>query len=267
MSASPWLPHGGPGPDELPLFLLPPAGGSAALYRDPAWQRLSPGVRACPVELPGRGARLAEPPLDDMTALVRELDDACRPAAGAPWAVLGHSMGALAAVAWAAAAHRQGHGPSAVYVSAAAPPWRFPVAAELAACGDELLWERLASLGGVPAQVRRVPQAARLLTRVMRADVRAAACLVEGEPPAVGCPVLAMCGADDPAVESSLLGGWADVTDAGFAQLVMPGAHFYEGGVADLVPVVRGDLDRVLGTERAARSASPTLRKGRTHAH
>lgn len=243
MTASSWMPLGPPGPAEIPLFMLPPAGGSAALYQPGAWVAVAPGVRVCPVEPPGRGARLAEPPLTSAEELVAGLDLACRPRDGRLWAVLGHSMGALAAAAWAAAAHDQGHGPSVLYLSAAAPPWAYPIAAELVACDDEELWARMSAVGGVPAAYRNSPAAARLFTPIMRADIQAVAALGAAS---VGCPVVVLCGAEDPAVPRRLLVHWREIAVGDFTVRLLPGAHFYQGGIGDLAGIVRTDLSQRL---------------------
>ncbi|MFI6461697.1 thioesterase II family protein [Streptomyces sp. NPDC050538] len=234
-----WLPHGIAGHDETPLYLLPPAGGSAALYGEDDWAGLPAGVSACPVELPGHGRRATtDAPLTDMNLLVRQLDAVCRPGAGRPWAVLGHSMGALTAAAWAAHAHRAGHGPSAVYVSGAAPPWLSPVALRLARATDAELWEQLSGLGGMPPDLAVHPVARRLLVRTMRADIEAAASWARTDPVSVGCPVTAIGGTDDPAVPLSLLPGWSRISVGGFTWTHLPGGHFFRGSLADLVPVV-----------------------------
>ena len=61
------------------LFCFPYAGGGATLYRDWA-AHLPAGVQVIPVELPGRGARLREPPFVNIAplceALTEVIDDA-----------------------------------------------------------------------------------------------------------------------------------------------------------------------------------------------
>ncbi|MEU3604597.1 thioesterase domain-containing protein [Streptomyces sp. NPDC035033] len=234
-----WLPGGPPPPGGVPLFLLPPAGGSTALYRSAAWRALPDPVAACPVEPPGHGLRMAEgEPLHDLDALVALLDDRLRPPDGAPWAVLGHSLGALTAAAWALRAQRAGHPPVAVYLSAATPPWLRTDARDLAAADDAALWARLAALGGVPPRVAASPTARRLLTGVMRADVTAAAGWRPDLTTRLTCPVVAVAAAGDPAVDPATRHGWDRLTTGPFTPLALPGGHFYRAGLEDLAPVV-----------------------------
>ena len=77
---------------DLNLFCFPYAGGTTAVYRD--WAGLLPAnVRTVPVELPGRGARLKEPPYDSLPALIDALTEAILPALDAPFAFFGHEHG------------------------------------------------------------------------------------------------------------------------------------------------------------------------------
>ena len=74
------------------LFCFPYAGGDARTYSD--WnERLGDGVEGCPVQLPGRGHRLAEPPLRQMQLVVEETARDLRPFFDKPFAFFGHSMG------------------------------------------------------------------------------------------------------------------------------------------------------------------------------
>ncbi len=77
------------------MFCLPHAGGSASVYAP--WVRLAAPVSLefVPVELPGRAGRLAEPMITDMARLVETLEYALLPETTEPFAIFGHSMGAL----------------------------------------------------------------------------------------------------------------------------------------------------------------------------
>lgn len=252
-----WLPDGA-GTDALPLFLLPAAGGSAAMY-EPWLDAFPPQVAACPVELPGRGRRLTAMAVEDLVTLVNRLDAACRPRGGQPWAVLGHSMGALVASVWAAAAYRAGHPPLVVYVSGAAPPWVLSTAREPAALDDERLWAYMVGLGGVPEPMRSSPLARRLLIRAMRADVTAADSWRPSGPVPTGCPIVAVAGEEDPVFPPVLVHQWRTASAAGFSARILPGAHFYRSGLTDLLPTVREDLvSRIDAHHRMTRERTST---------
>jgi surfactin synthase thioesterase subunit len=236
------------------LFLLPPAGASAGVFR--AWpdelraRTAGMALDTVPVELPGRGTRIAEKPVTSLPALVDELAREHTPAPGVPWAVVGHSMGALLGAAWAARAAAVGRAPEFLVLSASAPPWLYSTAADLIGT-DEELWQRVDALGGLPAVVRASPLARRLVGRVLQADVTAAAAYRPAGPEPVGCPVLAVRGAEDPLVDAALVAGWSALTDRGFEEVELPGGHFYRSGLDDLLPVVAGRLLARPGTPRA----------------
>ena len=227
------------------LFLLPPAGASAGVFRTwPDELRAHTAAMALDpvaVELPGRGARFAEKPVTSLPALVDGLFREHTPAPGVPWAVVGHSLGALLGAAWAARAAADGRAPQLLVLSASAPPWLYSTAADLAG-SDEELWQRVDALGGLPAAVRENPLARRMVGRVLQADVTAAARYRPAGPEPVGCPVVAVRGAEDPLVDASLVAGWSALTDRGFEEVELPGGHFYRSGLDDLIPVVARHL-------------------------
>ena len=74
------------------LFAFPHAGGNAAFYR-PLRRFMPPEIDLCPVELPGRAARLDEPPFVSMSALMEELRHALQPLMAVPFGFFGHSVG------------------------------------------------------------------------------------------------------------------------------------------------------------------------------
>ncbi|WP_197061134.1 thioesterase II family protein [Colwellia psychrerythraea] len=78
------------------LLCLPCAGASASMYL--RWSRFLPNwVNIVPVELPGRGTRLNETALEDFDALVQSILDDYQGYMQQPFAIFGHSMGALLA--------------------------------------------------------------------------------------------------------------------------------------------------------------------------
>ncbi|MEK8173840.1 alpha/beta fold hydrolase [Streptomyces sp. M19] len=102
-------PAAGPGAARLRLLCFHHAGGTASSFA--AWQRaFPPDVAVVPVQLPGREHRGAEPRYRDLAALVADLDDELSPLLELPYAVYGHSMGALIGHALADRRHRRARG-------------------------------------------------------------------------------------------------------------------------------------------------------------
>ena len=72
------------------LLCFPFAGGGAMIYR--GWDKLLPAdVDVCAVELPGRGARQGEAPIDDMNRLLDDLAPDIEPLLDRPVVLFGHT--------------------------------------------------------------------------------------------------------------------------------------------------------------------------------
>src|SRR5882672_3393844 len=78
------------------FFCLPYSCGSATAYA--RWRRLLPSwIDVQPVEWPGRGTRMDEPLMTDPHRLAEKLAGELQPALDCPYALFGHSLGALVA--------------------------------------------------------------------------------------------------------------------------------------------------------------------------
>ncbi|MGY2288357.1 beta-ketoacyl synthase N-terminal-like domain-containing protein [Pseudomonas sp. SDO528_S397] len=85
---------------KIRLYCFPYAHLSSAVFKD--WQALLPDcVEVRPIELPSRGDRLRERPLQDMWTLAATLTDVLGDELDQPFALYGHSAGALMAYVWA----------------------------------------------------------------------------------------------------------------------------------------------------------------------
>ncbi|GAA1955211.1 thioesterase II family protein [Kitasatospora viridis] len=204
------------------------AGGSAAGYY-PLTHRLPEGWELLLLDLPGRGKRHAEPPLTEMTAVIARAVADVQPWTDAPFALFGHSLGALVAVETARELERIGAPPVWVGVSARVAPAFHPQAGRgLAELDDAELLTELIALGGLPDRIHELPGFVERFLRTSRADLRA----VESYRPhpdraPLTCPVTAFGGIDDPWAPADLLTAWSRETTGGFRRHVMPGGHFY----------------------------------------
>src|SRR5262245_41626934 len=95
--SDPWLPFRRPSPSaRLRLYCFPFAGGGASIFR--LWPDALPAsVEVCSVQPPGRETRFREAPFARMAPLVAVLADVLLPELERPYALFGHSMGALIA--------------------------------------------------------------------------------------------------------------------------------------------------------------------------
>lgn len=230
----------------LRLFCLPYAGGAASMYR-PWIDAFGPSVEVCPVEIPGRGVRMNEPPVRDMKRLCDALAGPIAELAGAvPIALFGHSMGArisfeLACRLGASVRHLIASGSSAPEI----PPrlGAEPGAKPIALLTDDEFHQRLRVLGGTPVEIL---DNAELMERVLPV-VRADFVLVEryrAAPQAqLSIPLTVLRGTEDPGVSLENAERWQLRTTAAFRLKDIVGGHFFlEPQREQVLEEVRRDL-------------------------
>src|SRR5437868_12079231 len=107
---------------DMRLFCFHYAGGNAGIFRD--WAASLPkGVELLAVQLPGHGARYAEPLISDLETLIAFVHAEMQPLTTKPYYLFGHSMGALLAYEVGLRLQYTGHAPPRhVIVSGALPP-------------------------------------------------------------------------------------------------------------------------------------------------
>lgn len=225
------LPGGWFQPDDsgapLRLFLLHYAGAGASVYH--RWLPLLPQDFAVQcVQLPGRQERRAEPAIAQLERLVAvlhevfdaELDDR-------PFALFGHSLGALLAYRLTLALQRgPGRRPTLLAVSGWSPR-RFAVpAAAYATMTDDELMERVRRLDFLPAEVCADAEVLALALPAIRADLSAAGGYRD-DGARVHCPVVAYCGTADPLLTPEAMAEWCSRTQDYLGCRVLRGGHMF----------------------------------------
>ena len=221
------------------LYGFPPAGGGSPAYRP--WQPLLAPIEVRPLVWPGREHLLGQPPLRDVDALVAcalgEVD------ARRPFALFGHSLGALVAFEVARALRRQGIQPLALFVSAFRAPQLPPTQAPLHRLPDRELVRELERYNGTPPEILAHEELLALLLPSLRADVEAAETYAYRTEAPLACPILAFGGDDDPFVSREELAAWRAQTTGPFRVRTFPGDHFYlQASHAALLAAVRAAL-------------------------
>jgi medium-chain acyl-[acyl-carrier-protein] hydrolase len=185
-------------------------------------------VEVCAVQLPGRENRLAEAPLRSWTILVDRLADALRPELQHPFALLGHSMGAILAFELALVSQtRWGLVPLHLFVAGRNAP-QVPRAPDcLVGLEDEELIEELRRLKGTPQAVLEDPDLMPLLLPALKADFALCAAYTHVERAPLRCPITAIGGLQDPHTDIRGLQAWRDQTGAAFVVRMVPGDHFF----------------------------------------
>lgn len=211
---------------ELRLFMFPFAGGNTSMYHD--WADLLPDdVAMQAVQLPGRADRYDEPPFTEMAPLVdamreaflSELDDR-------PYAVFGHSMGAMLAYRLAVALDKDGQGPALLGSAGWAPEgFATPTREQVELPQDELVrW--VVSLGSVPAQLYQNPEVLALTMQPTRADLRICMDYQDDGSP-ISCPVATYSAGSDPLMDSTAMNSWRPRCTRFLGNCEFPGGHFF----------------------------------------
>jgi surfactin synthase thioesterase subunit len=239
------------------LFCFHHAGVGGAVYR--LWPNGLPDkLEVCAVQLPGRGGRLREPLLSSISAIVDALLPALLPLLDRPFAVFGHSMGAVIGSEFVRALlDRGGPLPEHLVVSGRRPA-HVPDSQPLLNVLDDAAFVAEVNLryGGIPSEVLADAEVMALLLPALRADITALETFHPGRRAPLPCPISAFGGHHDHLTPRAHLEAWRDETLASCRVRVFPGDHFYLEAQRSLVLAeLSATLGPMLGdatTEEAA---------------
>lgn len=230
---------------QLSLLCLPYSGASAMVYS--RWRRqLPPWLHLQPVELPGRGSRYAEPLHTDMRGLARQLALEVRATLRAPYALFGHSLGALLACELAHALRALGcPEPVALFASGTAAPTRRSEYDRGFAepKTDAQLIEQLRTLNGTREEVLANQELMSLTLPILRADFLLCGSFRPLQRPLLNCPVHVLGGKADRATAEQLI-AWSQETHGSFSVDMLAGGHFFiHEHEAKVLSLLKGHLD------------------------
>jgi medium-chain acyl-[acyl-carrier-protein] hydrolase len=253
LAASALNPHA-----QLRLFCFPYSGAGTTIFR--SWRRSFPAhIEVCPVRLPGRESRIDEPLISAMPLLVQATAAGLWPYLDRPFALFGHSLGALLSFELArylrrhyglSAVHLFVSGHGAPHLRAADPPCYALPEAEFVA--------KLRALHGTPDEVLNNAELRELILPILRADFAACETYVyeDGEP--LDCPISAFGGLQDACVSRADLEAWSTHTRADFSARRLPGDHFFlHPARAQLIRMLDDDLANTLRPREAQRAYEP----------
>ncbi len=214
-------------PGQVRLFCFPHAGGGALVYR--AWRNELPDrFSVTPAQAPGREARIAEPPIDDIAALIESLTEELRHWLDLPFVFFGHSMGAVVAFELARSLRRNALAlPIALFASGARAPQFREHYTPPPEPGDAEFIAELRRLEGFPAEILDNPEAMRLLLPALRADARLYRNYVYRPEPPFDFPIFAYGGLEDPNVRREHVEAWRQQTTGAFHLRGFRGGHFF----------------------------------------
>lgn len=207
------------------LFCFPYAGAGAAVFR--LWPNHLPEyVDVVSIHAPGRAHRLREAPLRRVDAIV-ELASICfLPLLDRPFALFGHSLGAIVAAEFARLLLAQGQAPLHLFVSSRPPKintkqllYRLPDSDFIAAINERYQ--------GIPQEIMAHADLLTLLLPALRADFEALETFDHVNRAKLTCPTTVYGGASDQIAPRAELEGWNEETVDRCRIRMFPGDHFY----------------------------------------
>jgi len=230
---------------QLTLLCLPYSGASAMVYS--RWRnKLPQWLKLQPVELPGRGARFGEPLHTDMRRLALQLAHEQKTTLKAPYALFGHSLGALLACEMVHALRSIGcPEPAALFASGtAAPNMRADYDRGFAEPKtDAELIEQLRTLNGTSEEVLGNEELMSLTLPILRADFQLCGGFKPLQRPLLKCPIHVLGGKADRATTEQLI-GWSEETRGSFSMDMLAGGHFFiHEHEAKVLKVIKDQLE------------------------
>lgn len=222
-----WLAWPRPNPQaSLRLFCIPYAGGGTQVYH--TWPDYLPeSIEVCSIKLPGRGARMRETPFANTTPLIHALAPNLLPYLDKPYALFGHSMGALVSFELASHLRRQSNSePIHLFASGCRAP-QIPEPHPIYNLPEIEFLEELRSLGGVSQDVMENSELMQLMLPTIRADCTLSDTYTYKSQPPLSCSISVFGGLQDPLVSREHLEAWRCQTSASFTLMMFPGDHFF----------------------------------------
>lgn len=228
LTESPWIVRFRPGNCvTLRLICFTYAGGTAMAYR--RWPDALPAeIDICAVELPGHGSRTGETPIRRMSYLLPVLLAELLPyVLDVPFALFGHSLGALVAFELARELKRKElPSPANVFVSGRrAPPTQEAEAIHQLPDADFV--QRVKELNGTPTAVFECAELLQIVLPRLRADFELSETHVHLPGTVLTCPITVFGGSRDEQSPLEELALWRDQTRGPFSMCIFPGDHFF----------------------------------------
>lgn len=209
----------------LNLVCFPPGGCGASIFNN--WSKYLPsGLAVSAIQLPGRETRFKEAAFSDMTLLIFELLTGILPhIRNAPFAVFGHSVGALIAFEFVRQLYQNNLPvPEYLIVSGRRAP-HIPLDKILHLQPDSALIEELRLIGGTSNLILDDLELMSLFLPIVRADFTINETYQVGDEFHVNCPILALGGHNDSLVNQSFLEQWRQYTTGEFEAIMLSGGH------------------------------------------
>lgn len=212
---------------KLRLFCFPYAGGNAHLFNQ--WAKFLPsGIEVCSVSMPGRGSRINETPLREISEAVERLTEKIVELDDKPFAFFGHSLGATIAfeITRKLAKSKQ-KTPIYLFVSGRSAPQTIEKVEKTYHLSDTEFIESVRTLGGTPQELIDNRELMELIVPGLKADFQMVQNYQFNFDSPISCPISAFGGLSDNFVSRENLNAWSELTSAKFSAKFLEGDHFF----------------------------------------
>ena len=223
-----WIVYRQPKPNaRLRLFCFHYLGGAASVFRE--WSDALPSdIEVCPVQLPGREARLKEPSFTEFAPLVKTLGQVIEPYLDKPFAFYGHSLGTLLSFELVRLLRQQyGLSPMHLFVGGLHAPHSCASKLNTKSSSSEKMLNYLLHISEIPQSIIDNPSLLEELMPIFKADTQLLQNYIYSQEKALDCPISAFGGTDDPVVSPDELAQWHQHTNSIFKLQILPGKHMF----------------------------------------
>lgn len=224
------------------------------MYR--TWtQSLSKNIELLAVQLPGRENRFSEFPYTDMWTLVKRLGNELSPYLDRPYAIFGHSLGALTAFEFIREVRRRREPmPELFFPSAYHAPHMPDRNSAIYDSSDEEFIARLRKYKGTPTDVLENAGLMKVFLPRLRADFKILGTYVHEVGAPLSCPIVAFDGTDDDNVNEEELLAWKIQTNKSFEFHTIVGDHFYvKSAESEIIKIINEKINNRISTNYAER--------------
>jgi medium-chain acyl-[acyl-carrier-protein] hydrolase len=199
------------------------------------------GVEIAAVQLPGREDRFDEPPCVAVEELLPEIVADVRELLDVPYALYGHSMGAVLAFEVARALrHQDVRQPAVIIVSSRVAP-HLPTSKRWSCASDAALVSWMEELRGARLEAMHDRSLVNALLPTLRADLTMNESYKATSSEPLPTRIVGVLGLSDSVVSSEMFAPWREHTKAEFRSYLLQCGHFFDR-TAEFFDIIRSEL-------------------------